>query len=140
MAQRWALPSDVNREKATNDAIAYSCKKIGHFYNAYFLHNRFSKTSFILVYANKFLTLKNIVGAGLPPAHTASGVQPKQQWLSPKERQKRMQHCKCLYLECCISNFYTVFKFVAITSTINFVAMVKPDMKAPVSRQSVTSD
>ena len=43
MAQRWALPPDVNREKATNDAIAYSCKKIGHFYNAYFLHNRFSK-------------------------------------------------------------------------------------------------
>ena len=31
MAQRWALPPDVNREKATNDAIAYSCKKIGHF-------------------------------------------------------------------------------------------------------------
>ena len=39
MAQRWALPSDVNRETATNDAIAYSCKKIGHFYSAYFLHN-----------------------------------------------------------------------------------------------------
>jgi len=43
MAQRWALPSDVNREKATNDAIAYSCKKIGHFYSAYSVHKSFSE-------------------------------------------------------------------------------------------------
>ena len=36
--------------------------------------------------------------------------------------------------------FYTVLREVAITSTINFVAIVKPDMKASVSRQSVISD
>ena len=89
MALRWALPPDVNREKATNDAIAYSCKKIGHLYSAYFLHNRFSKISFILVYANQFLNLKIIVGAGLPPAQAASGVQPERQWLSPKEKIKK---------------------------------------------------
>ena len=89
MAQRWALPPDVNREKATNDAIAYSCKKIGHFHSAYFLHNRFSKTPFILVYANQFLTLKNIVGAGLLTAQAALGVQPERQWLSPKEKTKK---------------------------------------------------
>lgn len=46
MAQRWALPPDVRCEKATNDAIAYSCKKIGHFYSAYFLHN---SSSFLFV-------------------------------------------------------------------------------------------
>ena len=50
MAQRWALPPDVNCEKATNDAIAYSCKKIGHFYIAYFLHNRISKNRFFFVF------------------------------------------------------------------------------------------
>lgn len=43
MAQRWALPSDVNRGKATNDAIAYSCKKIGHAYRAYSVHKSFSE-------------------------------------------------------------------------------------------------
>ncbi len=50
MAQRWALPSDVNREKATNDAIAYSCKKIGHFHIAYSVHNRFLKIRFFIVF------------------------------------------------------------------------------------------
>lgn len=50
MAQRWALPPDVNREKATNDAIAYSCKKIGHFHIAYSVHNRFLKIRFFIVF------------------------------------------------------------------------------------------
>ena len=95
MAQRWALPSDVNREKATNDAIAYSCKKIGHFYSAYFLHNRFSKTSFILVYANQFLTLKNIVGAGLLPAQAAFGVQPNAMLALSKKERKIRPHSLC---------------------------------------------
>jgi len=34
-------------EKATNDAIAYSCKKIGHFNSTYFLH---ISSSFLFVF------------------------------------------------------------------------------------------
>ena len=92
MALRSALPFDVVCEKATNDAIAYSCKKIGHFYNAYFLHNRFLKIRFFFVYANQILTLKNIVGAGLPPAQTASGVQPNALLALSKNERKNRPH------------------------------------------------
>ena len=47
-ALRSALPFEVMCEKTSNDAIAYSCKKIGHFYSAYFLHNRFLKIRFFV--------------------------------------------------------------------------------------------
>ena len=50
MALRSALPFDVVCEMATNDAIAYSCKKIGHFHIAYSVHNRFLKIRFFIVF------------------------------------------------------------------------------------------
>ena len=90
MAQRWALPSDVNRETATNDAIAYSCKKIGHLYSAYFLHIRTQKTDFSLFYVSQILILvqnkKWVQGYRPPKLHLAYSQ--VRCWLSPKRREK----------------------------------------------------
>ncbi len=140
MALRSALPSEVRCEKATNDAIAYSCKKIGHVYSAYFLH---ISSSFLFVFSvtNFNPWAKQKVGAGLPPVQAALGVQPNAMLaLSQKERQKKNTTLQVTKPAMLHSDFYTVLSPVTITSTINFVAMVKPDMKASVSRQSVISD
>jgi len=65
----------VRCENVVYDILAYSCKKIGHFYSAYFLHIS-SAFLFVLCVTNFNPWAKQKVGAGLPPAQAALGVQP----------------------------------------------------------------